>query len=488
MSAPQTTRRRVGPFNRVEGDLEVTLDIVSGKVAAAYVNSPMYRGFEQILQGKSPADALTLVPRICGICSVAQSAAAAMALADAAGIAPPLNGRLAANLTLAVENVADHLTHFYMYFMPDFARADYAQRFWYADTASRFRAVSGSATDEFLGARAKFMEMMGLLAGKWPHTLAVQPGGSTRPLQGSEVIRLQRNVREFRRFLETVVFAAPLESFSAIASREALSAWHGEIPGDKGGDLRRFLSIADDLDLWQLGRSVDRYMSYGAYVEESGHLFPSGVWSAGLRALDVGLIGEDTSHGWYAPTGFAPHPSEGGTVPMADRPEAYSWCKAPRLGGQVVETGALARQLIAGHPLVADVVSSFGGSVAARVVARMLEVARVVPAMEAWLQQLQPGQIYCIEVPLAEDTAGVGLIEAARGSLGHWLTVRRGRIHNYQIIAPTTWNFSPRDAQGQPGALEQAIAGLAVSENGPVPALIHHVVRSFDPCMVCTVH
>ena len=173
---------------------------------------------------------------------------------------------------------------------------------------------------------------------------------------------------------------------------------------------------------------------------------------------------------------------------MADRPEAYSWCKAPRLGGHVVETGALARQLIAGHPLAVDIIATFGGSVAARVVARMLEVARIIPAMEAWLQQLQPGEIYCIEAPLADDTAGVGLIEAARGSLGHWLTVRRGRIHNYQIIAPTTWNFSPRDAQGQPGALEQAMAGLSVTEIGPIPALIHHVVRSFDPCMVCTVH
>ena len=118
-----TERRVVGPFNRVEGDLEITLDIAAGRIDAAYVNSPLYRGFEQILQGKIPADALTLVPRICGICSVAQSSASALALADAAGIVPPTNGRLTANLTLATENLADHLTHFYLFFMPDFARA-----------------------------------------------------------------------------------------------------------------------------------------------------------------------------------------------------------------------------------------------------------------------------------------------------------------------------------------------------------------------------
>ena len=66
------TRIVVGPFNRVEGDLEVRLDVAGGRVREAYVNSPLYRGFEQILQGREPADALVVVPRICGICSVAQ--------------------------------------------------------------------------------------------------------------------------------------------------------------------------------------------------------------------------------------------------------------------------------------------------------------------------------------------------------------------------------------------------------------------------------
>ena len=80
----------------------------------------------------------------------------------------------------------------------------------------------------------------------------------------------------------------------------------------------------------------------------------------------------------------------------------------------------------------------------------------------------------------------VGLVEAARGSLGHWLQVERGRIPNYQIIAPTTWNFSPRDAQGRPGALEQALVGAPA--DGASSAAVQHVVRSFDPCMVCTVH
>ncbi len=480
-----STRRIVGPFNRVEGDLEITLDIADARVAAAYVNSPLYRGFEQILQGKLPADALVLVPRICGICSVAQSAASALALADAAGIAPPTNGRLAANLTLAVENLADHLTHFYLFFMPDFARADYAGRPWNAAAVERFKATVGSAPHQMLPARARFMQMMGLLAGKWPHTLAVQPGGSTRPLQSSEIFRLHRNLREFRGFLETVTFGAKLEEIAAIASREELESWCGKAGG---GDLRAFLAIAADLDLWHLGRGTDRFMSYGCYSEGDRRLFPAGLWHGGATALDIAAITEDISHAWYAAAGLPQHPAAGSTLPVAEKGGAYSWCKAPRLAGQVVETGALARQVVAGHPLVRDMVEGSGASVAARVVARLLELALVLPAMERWLAELAPGEPWCITPQLADETSGVGLIEAARGSLGHWLTVRRGRIHTYQIIAPTTWNFSPRDSAGQPGALEQALAGLPASATEPLPAAIHHVVRSFDPCMVCTVH
>ncbi|MCP4875273.1 MAG: nickel-dependent hydrogenase large subunit, partial [Gammaproteobacteria bacterium] len=82
----------------------------------------------------------------------------------------------------------------------------------------------------------------------------------------------------------------------------------------------------------------------------------------------------------------------------------------------------------------------------------------------------------------------VGLVEAARGSLGHWLRIKNGKILNYQIIAPTTWNFSPRDAADQPGALELALQGTETGDEQQTSATIQHIIRSFDPCMVCTVH
>ena len=182
------------------------------------------------------------------------------------------------------------------------------------------------------------------------------------------------------------------------------------------------------------------------------------------------------------------HPAQGATVPLADKAGAYSWCKAPRWAGRVVETGALARQVVAGQPLIRDLLAAGGANVLSRVVARLIEIARVLPAMEDWTEQLRPGEAYCIVGEMPREAEGEGLVEAARGALGHWLSVRRGRIHSYQIVAPTTWNFSPRDAQGTPGALEQALVGTPVEEAEEAPLAVQHIVRSFDPCMVCTVH
>ena len=481
------SRRIIGPFNRVEGDLEVTLDIEAGRVQAAYVNSPMYRGFEQILVGKHPLDALVYVPRICGICSVAQSAAAAQALAQSMGLQPPENGRLAATLTLAAENLADHLSHFYLFFMPDFARDGYRDRAWFADTQARFKSVTGQATVEVLPVRTKFMNVMGYLAGRWPHTLSLQPGGSSRALEETEKLRLKILLAEFRGFLERTLFGDSLEAVAALDSEAALFAWMES--RTKRADFPRFLNIARDLGLQHIGRATDRFISYGAYSNGTAALFPAGLWAEDkLHALDIGAIREDVTRSWMAGDTALP-PDEGRTMPQPDKKDAYSWCKAPRLSGQVVETGALARQMVAGHPLVRDLVARHGASVTARVVARMLELALVLPVMEAWLRQIQPGAPFCVQAGELEDARGIGLIEAARGGLGHWLEVRKGKIHNYQIIAPTTWNFSPRDAAGEPGALEQALVGLPADESSDAaPLAVQHVVRSFDPCMVCTVH
>ncbi|PVV05939.1 MAG: HupV protein [gamma proteobacterium symbiont of Ctena orbiculata] len=481
------SRRVVGPFNRVEGDLEVELEIEQERVRSAQVSSSLYRGFEQMLQGKEPGDALVYTPRICGICSVSQSVAAAQALADLQGVTPPPNGDLAINLILANENLADHLTHFYLFFMPDFARETYRDESWYPMIEARFKAQTGSAAREMLAARAQFMHLMGLLAGKWPHSLAIQPGGTTRAVEMQERARLQAILFGFRRYLESTLYGDTLENISALDSISALDAWIDAHPPESS-DLRRFLEVAMALDLHMLGRGNDRFMSYGAYALQGELTFRQGLWDTAEQALDSALITEDVSHSWMMNQKHPRHPFEGITLPDADVEQAYTWCKAPRVDGRVVEVGALARQQVDGQPLIRALVAESGGNVRNRVIARLLEIARVVMHMEAWVRHIKPGEAICNHKPFPQEAQGIGLVEAARGSLGHWIKIKKGRILNYQIIAPTTWNFSPRDREGQPGALELALVNAPLRPGEKDPVSVQHIVRSFDPCMVCTVH
>ncbi len=478
------TRRLLGPFNRVEGDLAVTLDFTDGKVSRAAVSAPLFRGFERMLVGREPLDALAIVPRICGICSVSQSVAAARALAGLYGIRPPADGQRVINLIHAVENVADHLSHFYLFFLPDFARADYADRPWFAEAERRFKAQQGAATAPMLEARAVLMRFMGTLAGHWPHTLALQPGGVTRVIQAAERVRLQQWLRAFRRFLETHTFGDSLEAVAAIDSERALQDYRSRRPG---ADLALFLDIADDLALSALGRAQDRFIVAEAYPDEQGCWSPAGLWRNGAtEALDIAAITEDNHSSWLAGSG-AHGPGHADTVPLPDKAEAYSWSKAPRIGGQCAETGALARALMRGEPLLQEMTARQGGTVLTRVLARVTEIARLVPLMESWLTALDLEAVLLAPTPgtvVAQEA--VGLTEAARGMLGHWVLVENERISRYQIIAPTTWNFSPRDNAGQAGPLELALEGVKADD--PQALQVQHIVRSFDPCQVCTTH
>lgn len=479
--------RLVGPFNRVEGDLEIRLDIADDKVKAAYVNSPLFRGFEHILLGKHPSDALTITPRICGICSVSQSVATARALADAMGLVPARNGHLLTNLILATENMADHLTHFYLFFMPDFARDGYQGRPWFGDIQQRFKAVTGTAREEVLPARANFMHLMGMLAGKWPHTLGIQPGGASLALESSHPLRIRNVLREFRRFLERTLFGDALENIAALNSRQALEQWMAK-HSPHHSDFRRFLEVATDLQLDQLGAGAEHFMSYGSYPLDGEFHFATGQYHNGVTGdVDLSKVTEDISHAWMAGPDEPLHPELGQTVPVEEKEGAYSWCKAPRLGNQIMEVGAMARQIIDGQSLIRDLLLEQRGNVMARVVARLLEMARVVPMMEQWADQFVLADPFCVSGQYPQKGHGIGTTEAARGSLGHWLELKNGTIHRYQIIAPTTWNFSPRDLNGRPGSLEQALQGVDAGGEG-TPLAVQHIVRSFDPCMVCTVH
>jgi hydrogenase large subunit len=81
----------------------------------------------------------------------------------------------------------------------------------------------------------------------------------------------------------------------------------------------------------------------------------------------------------------------------------------------------------------------------------------------------------------------MGLTEAPRGALGHWMNIDGSVITRYQVVTSTAWNASPKDDTGLPGPIEMALMGTPVADvNQPVEVL--RVVHSFDPCLACGVH
>jgi hydrogenase large subunit len=154
-----------------------------------------------------------------------------------------------------------------------------------------------------------------------------------------------------------------------------------------------------------------------------------------------------------------------------------------------MQTGPLGEELAIGNQLFLDLFDKFGDSVFVREFARMVRPIRYTKFMEHQIQEA----IDNISAPIYEkptikqNGSGVGLTHAARGGLGHWIKIKDGKIENYQIISPTTWNGSPKDKDGNLGAWEKALIGAKIKDTNN-PMEMGHIIRSFDPCLVCTVH
>jgi len=482
-----TRKISLGPLNRVEGDLDIQLSLDENEdtIESAQVKSTLYRGFENLLTGKSVMDALTITPRVCGICSISQSVAAAKAIADFAKTPMAANGQRVTNILLASEIVADILTHFYLFFMPDFTHSAYRNMSWSDDVNTNFTAVSGKQHGIMLKARAEFLHIMGILAGKWPHSMVFQPGGVSKVVSMSEQMKLLGIIANFKLYLEQVVFGEELESIANLQSQAELESWQENHPFNHS-DLSVFLGVSHSLNLSDYGKSSRQFLAFPAFEQENNRYYQGGVFLDNqVQLLATTNIVEH--HNFAKLHGEQFSPVNGFTQPDINKTDAYTWCKAPRYNNRVMETGSLARQFINGDSLAQSLVGSSGANIHNRMVLRLVELAKLTLQIERWIKDIEPQNTFCHQLELPKEGQGIGLSEAARGSLGHWMTVEKGKISNYQLVAPTSWNFSPRDNQGVPGVLEQSLAKLPY-QNAQEKQMLQHIIRSFDPCMLCTVH
>lgn len=492
---------KIIPLNRVEGDLELHLEIEDNVVQDARSVGTMYRGIENLMTGRGPMDSLVITPRICGICTTAHLNGAAKALDMAYGAQVPDNAQRLRNVTLMVEQLQNDIRQAILLFMPDMTHPRYAQQSLHGEAFRRYAVLKGETTLQTVEETKQLLEIIAIFGGQWPHSSFMVPGGVVSVPAASDIIHCRHILRNFRKWYERRILGCTLETFGNISSWSDLKAWLVDEPEHHGSDLGFFLRYGFELGLELLGTAHDTFISCGgpdlpaqtAVVADDGRrqYSPSGFYSPqGLMGLDPRKISEDISSAFFRDDLAARHPYEGRTVPLDsdNNGEKYSWAKAPRYDGLPAETGPLADMVISGHPLFAQQIKEAGANVLIRQLARFIRPAIILPAVDQWLAEMAECKSPFFRAYSKRVTSqGYGLITAPRGFLGHWLTIENDQIANYQVITPTAWNASPKDAKGVRGPWEEALVGTRV-EDIDDPLEVEHIIRSFDPCLVCTVH
>jgi len=300
--------------------------------------------------------------------------------------------------------------------------------------------------------------------------------------------------------------------------------------------LADLMAIAPFYTDWaSIGGGLENYMAYGdlpvnGYADVSSFQFPRGV----ILDRDLSKVhevdGKDPSqvqeyipHSWYEYTdgdAAGKHPWVGETKFNYTGPKPpyqqlnvegkYSWLKTPRWKNRAMEVGPLSRLLVgyaSGRKEIQEVVIEalktlnvpVGAlfSTLGRTAARGLETRLIARWAKEFYSQLldniRRGDTRTHDATMWDpstwpaEAKGVGLSEAPRGALAHWIVIKDRKIDNYQLVVPSTWNASPRDAQGQRSAYEEALIGTPVADPKQ-PLEILRTVHSFDPCIACAVH
>ena len=479
-------------LNRVEGDLKLKVEVEDGVVNAAYSSGTMYRGFERMLIDRAPLDSLVITPRICGICTSAHLNAAAKALDMVSGAKPPANAIIVRNLTMITEILQSDIRHSFLMFMPDFINNKYRKTSFFEEANERYQPFKGTTVRAVIHETKKLLEIIATLGGQWPHSAHIVPGGVTSLINQSDILLCSSVLRKFKMWYERWVLGCSIERWSEVETLEDLDAWLKEDPKHYNSDLGLYLRIADEAGLEKIGRGHNAFISYGCLDLPDGKetLWPAGFMHHGeLNTMDQENISEHVAHSRFADYEGGKHPFHGETVPLTKGGSfgKYSWCKAPRYNDLPAETGPLAEQLIASHPLISDMYRQQGPSVKLRQFARLIRPALLLPIAEKWFEDIAVKQPFYNNPGEIQDGEGYGLIQAPRGALGHWVKIKDSIIAHYQIITPTSWNASPRDSNNCTGPWEEALVGTLIM-NPDNPVEVGHVVRSYDACLVCSVH
>lgn len=491
----------VSPLTRIEGHLKIDIEIEGGKIINAHCAGEMFRGWEIILKGRHPLDAQQITQRICGVCPTAHGHASTQALDDTFGITPPDNGRLLRNMILGANFIQSHILHFYHLAALDYV--DISAILKYKGNSPKLNKLKSWAKAELdsgrsnalspfmprykgdyieddelnieaiahyleaLEMRKKAHQAVTIFGGKMPHTMSVIPGGVTEKPTVDKIVAYLSYIKELSTFIEKKYLP------DVIAVAQNYPQYFG------------------------IGRGSGNFLAYGTFEENNDgtelFLTRGVVIDSTYREFDKMKINEYVGFSKFkSESGL--HPWDGKTDPDPEKENSYSFIKAPRYEDTVMEVGPLARTVVAYlsgknetiKNLVDETCLSIGievsdlFSVLGRHAARALECKIVAERCHKWAMELKPEEPVHTPFTIPSEAKGSGFAEAPRGAVSHWIKINDHLIDLYQVVAPTTWNCSPRDDQGQKGAVEQALIGTPVADvENPIEPL--RVVRSFDP-------
>ncbi len=507
-------------MTRIEGHLRFETRVENGMVMDAHCSGEMFRGIEAALIGHDARVAQQVTQRVCGVCPYAHAEAASLALEAAMGIRPNSNGQLLRNLIVGAYQLQDYLLHFYTLCALDFidvtAVLDYkgsdagliGLREWVASELvskkifpaapflPRYEAdylqdkeLNHTAIRHYLDAlpmMANLHRMVAIFGAKAPHPVTIEAGGVTTVPTVDTLMHYHSLLAKVEPFIKQSFFN------DVVAVAKAFKGYFRE------------------------GKGYGNLLSYAYFPDQYGanHMTAGGATIGGrYTPLDIQKVTEDHRYSYYAnqpdkdlrpmdvrrlePIDYERYKQEHG------KPQGkYSWTRSPRYAGEVMEVGPAARVVntykAGTNPQLTELVDRLNRelgisiedypSVMGRHLSRYIMSHLTIDRLKRDLALVEPGKLAYEERGVPKNAQGMGLTEATRGGLAHWIeTDNEGRIANYELIVPTTWNISPRDADGRPGAVEKMLIGtrLRDPEN---PMELTRIVRSTDPCMACSVH
>ncbi|MBP1606495.1 MAG: nickel-dependent hydrogenase large subunit [Acidobacteria bacterium] len=548
------SRITIDPVTRIEGHLRIDVEVNGGRVANAWSSGQMFRGIERILQGRDPRDAWLFTQRFCGVCTTVHAIASVRAVENALGLEVPLNAQYIRNLIIAAHALHDHIVHFYHLSALDWVDVVSALKADPAKAATLAESLSDWPNNNRLQLKAVQDRVKGFVE-------AGQLGIFTNGYWGHPAMKLppEVNLLAVAHYLEALEYQRRANQVVAILGSKTPNIQNLAVGGVANAinldneatlNMKKLYQVKDLLDgmmafvekvyfpdicavgamyadWFNYGKGVPNYLAVpdlpldgkGTQFDLPGGTIMNGDLST-IREIKSfedpyfkDNVAECIARSWYDGD-WTKHPWDESTDPKYGEWQddgKYSWIKAPRFNGEVVQVGPLAQVLVgvalkheptvrwamktletAGKIAGAQLSPAILHSTLGRHAARMIRTAVIGEvALKHWqllIENIKKGDVSIYNKPeFKGEQRGFGFHEAPRGTLSHWVVIRDGKIANYQAVVPSTWNAGPRDDKGRMGPYEASLVGNPVA-NPELPLEVLRTVHSFDPCIACAIH